>query len=184
MLELSRKSPSAARLRESPPTGLHSGRERPSDQRDVSSRPAVPSACRALPCTLAPHAHQALAQMPPDPGGTSVTGPPPGSPVAPHLAGSRTPCLLPRPRLQGRRGAHEGRDGPPCLRGGPRAGGHKAGLLPSQHNREGRGSLAQVSSSLRSQDPASFLFPLRLPRPPDCAHTEGTSPSQAPGTSP
>lgn len=154
-MEPSRRSPSEAPAPTRPrPPGCS-----PAALASPQSRPAVPSACRALPCTLAPHAHQALAQMSPDPGGTPAT--PQGHPwsLTPQ---DRAPVLTAPPWLQG----HPG--GPPCLRGGPRAGGHRAGLLASQHNQEGRGGLAQVGSGLRSQDPASFSLsgspdPLAVP---------------------
>ena len=106
------------------------------------------------------HPTREAPQLPPSPQPRVTRGPSPG--------GIAHTVLTAPSQLQGRRGAQEGRDGPPCLRGGPRAGGHKAGLLPLQHNREGRGGLAQVSSGLRSQDPASYSLsgspdPLAVP---------------------
>lgn len=139
LLEPSRKTSFRCPASMSPrPRGCTPRRWRPSNQRGTSPPDRLSPHCRALPCTLAPHAHPGLGSEAIRPGATSAT---PGSPMA-----------LPAP---------EERGGPPCLRGGAAGRAGTGQGLPSQHNQGGEGGLAQVSPGLRSQDPGPcLLFPL------------------------
>lgn len=136
------------RLHESPPTRLHP----PALATLQSEGPRLQTGC---PLRLQGPALHACSPRPSGLGSEAIR---PGRHLS-HPPGS--PMALPAP---------EGEGGPPCLRGGPRAGGHRAGLPPRSTTRRGGAASPRSApaSGARTLDPASYSLsgfpdPLAVP---------------------